>query len=234
MGDWHTLNLIRLFGFYLAAVFLISTYRRLQQYAAVYEIVEGARKNRWPNLYRMIEGHKGVFLTWGTLRPALLALFVTVVYTIASRVVWPHARLTPGDLWLARWAWLPVIGFGAGMLVVDTLGLLRVARIDRPAIEAKLKEAEDWLTSWQTPLIRRVTFGLVNPKSIVESQVQNALAMGVELVNRSLWWMSMQVSLRTAFGLTLWATWAAGRANAPLDATPGAAALGMAFPVWYG
>ena len=44
-------NLIRLFDFYLAAMFLLSTMRRLSQYRSIAAIVFSA-PGRWPRLLR--------------------------------------------------------------------------------------------------------------------------------------------------------------------------------------
>src|SRR5438270_553196 len=54
------------------------------------------------------------------------------------------------------------------------------------------------------------TLGYVNPRKIVHAEVRKALVETSKLLNTTLWWVSLQVSLRVAFGLTLWLTWAMG------------------------
>ena len=61
------LNLIHLFTFYLAAVFTVSTVRRLRQYHAVAQLAVAA-PNRWPRVLQQLRGHWFMFLTWATLR----------------------------------------------------------------------------------------------------------------------------------------------------------------------
>ncbi|VTS02935.1 hypothetical protein [Tuwongella immobilis] len=206
MAEIGQLNLIRVFGFYLAAMFVISTYRRLAQYRDVTELVVRA-PGRWPNLCRVITQHRRMFLTWATLRPALWALLVTVLYMFASRVIWPQANLTFVQLRTEWFMWPVLLALGGAMLTVDLLGIIRVAAFDQASIEKYLDEAEHWLTSWKAPLVSIVTFGAIRPRRIVDTEVRKALDMGKDLLHRTLWWMTMQVGLRTIFGLALWTAW---------------------------
>jgi hypothetical protein len=200
-------NLIRLFDFYLAAMFLLSTMRRLSQYRSIAAIVFSA-PGRWPRLLREMKQHGAIFFTWTTLRPAALALSLSVVHMIVSRVIWPSAYLTLIDLF-QYWYVLPVVLLTLmPMLGVDTYFLVRVGRIDRDETVKYLDQAEHWLTSWKAPVVRFLTLGYIDPRRMVNEEVRNALTALSDLMNRNFYWMSLQIGLRVLFGLVLWGIWA--------------------------
>src|SRR5262249_32454587 len=189
------------------AMFLLGTVRRFEQYRAIGGIVVAA-PGRWPRLLKEMREHRAIFLTWSTLRPAALALLLCVIHMIASRVVWPRAHLTALHL-LDSWGLLPLlIVAGVPMLAVDIYFLVRVGRIDKAETEKYLDLAESWLTGWKSTAVRVVTFGWVDPRRTVSEEVQKALVAISNLINRNLYWMSLQVGLRVVFGLTLWLSWA--------------------------
>src|SRR4051794_23085677 len=118
MSALRDLNLINLFGFYLAAMFLLGTMRRLALYRSVGAIMVAA-PTRWPRLLKVMREHRAIFLTWSTLRPAALALLLCVIHMIASRVVWPRAHLTAVHLF-DSWLTIPLLVAAAvPMLAVD-------------------------------------------------------------------------------------------------------------------
>lgn len=201
------LNLIHLFTFYLAAAFLLSTYRRFRQYHDVAQLAFAA-PNRWPRVLEQIKGHWIMFLTWTTLRPASIALGLLLMQMICSRLIWPTANLTIRDL-LDEWWLLPIVLIAmGGMLAVDLYFIVRVGAIDRRETERYLDEAEHWLRSWKAPLIQTLTLGYINPRGIVYAEVRKAVVDGRGLLHRTLWWVSAQAGLRTVYGLLLWSAWA--------------------------
>src|SRR5919202_291363 len=124
-----SVNLIHLFDFYLAAMFVLGTYRRIGQYRAFAALALGM-PGRWPRLFRLVHQYRTVFLTWNTILPSALALVIWVIHTLASRLVWRHASLTVADL-LDHWqVWPFVLLIGAAMVGVDTYFLVRVGVID--------------------------------------------------------------------------------------------------------
>jgi hypothetical protein len=200
-------NLIRLFDFYLAAMFLLGSWRRFGQYRTVAAIMFSA-PGRWPNLLRVMKQHRAVFFTWATIRPALTALSLAVIQTVCSRLIWPQADLTIVDI-LRHWFMLPLLILTVvPMLGVDIYFLIRVGRIDRAETVQYLDMAEKWLTSWKAPVVRWATLGYIDPRRMVSEEVRKALEMISDLVNSNLKWMSLQMGLRVLFGLTLWLTWA--------------------------
>lgn len=202
-----TINLIHLFTFYLASMFLIGTFRRVRQYHDVVQLAL-TFPNRWPKTLKQIHRHRMLFFTWATFRPAMLALALMLIQFICSRIIWPRATITPHDL-LGEWWMLPFVGTTAGgMILVDLYGVIFVGTMNRRETEAYLDEAEHWLSSWKAPLISTLTLGFLNPRRIVDTEVQKALIEGGSLVQRSLWWVSMQMGLRIVCGLTLWIAWA--------------------------
>src|SRR5436190_2613648 len=101
MEDFRHLNLIRLFDFYLALIFLVGTVARWRQYRAVLGMVR-AVPERWPHLFKLVRGHRSIFLTWSTVGPGLLALLLMLVQMIASRLIWPKAGLPHQGLTVDR------------------------------------------------------------------------------------------------------------------------------------
>jgi hypothetical protein len=212
MGGIWDLNLIHLFDFYLATTFLLSTASRVRQYSAVLALVRSFR-SRWPRLMELVKQHWSLFVTWETVAPALLALALIVIQTVASRLLWPEAGepangLTVGRLLQHPLAW-PAVGLsGLAMLAVDVYFIVAVAQVDRPAIEKYFDQAEFWLKSWAAPVVRTVTFGFVNPRKLVAVEVRTALLDASKVLNTNLWWVVLQAALRIAYGLSLWVTYA--------------------------
>jgi hypothetical protein len=208
MSWLHDLRLIRLFSFYLAAFFILSTYLRLRQYRTFLALVR-AMPNRWPRLLQLIRQHKGAFITWGTVLPLVLMLGLIVTNWTASTLLWPEAAdFTFGQL-LALWPAVPVVlTCGACMVAFDIYGALRVGAVNREQMEKYFDQAEYWLKSWAAPVVRIFTFGYVNPRKMVAVEVRTALVSASKLINYNLWWMSIQTGLRMAYGLSLWGAWA--------------------------
>lgn len=198
-------NLIRVFDFYLALMFLISLVRRWGVYwDAVYILV--AVRGRWPRLLQRLAEHQSLLLNWSFFRPVVLALCLTVAQMICSRLIWPRAVLTAADL-RSEWWRVPVILLPmVPMLAVDLFFLVRVGRFDRSETVKYLDQAENWL-GWKGPLVRVLTLGVVNPKRMVDTEVRKSLSEIGTTVQNSLWWVSAQIGLRLLFGLTLWTVW---------------------------
>jgi hypothetical protein len=207
MNEIAQLNLIHLFEFYLAVVFLVSTSVRIQHYRSILALVR-AVPGRWPRLFNLVRGHGNIFLTWGTVLPAILAFSLLLVHTLACRLVWPQANLTlgyVGDHLLAA----PVIALlGAAMLSVDWYATFTFGKIDRELMQRYFDQAEYWLRSWTAPVVHIFTLGYINPRRMVAVEVRKALIEASRLMNSTLWWVSLQVSCRVAFGLSLWLTYA--------------------------
>ncbi|HLJ96732.1 MAG TPA: hypothetical protein VKU02_26400 [Gemmataceae bacterium] len=205
-GLWH-LNLIRFFEFYLAVTCLASTAMRLRQYEAVVRLVR-AMPERWPRLLKLVKEHHSIFLTWATMLPALLALGLYLLHSLACRLIWPHAELTVRGLAELPVAVPIVAGLGIAMLVVDLYVTFTVGEVDRRLLERYFDQAEYWLRSWVAPVVQVFTLGYVNPRRLVTVEVRKALAEASRLLNVTLWWVSGQVGLRIAFGLSLWLAYA--------------------------
>jgi hypothetical protein len=213
-GLWNV-NLIRLFDFYLATTFLLSTAARLRQYAAVLGVLRSL-PGRWPRLLAVVKQHRGVFLTWETAAPAVLALVLMLIQMLASRLLWPQAGQPPEGLTLGRLfehlLALPFVGlFGLGMLAVDVYFILVVGEVDRREIEKYLDQAEFWLKSWAAPVLKTVTFGYVNPRKMVHAEVRTSLLSARQMLAVNLWWVVLQAALRIGYGVSLWLTYALTR-----------------------
>src|SRR5689334_2010298 len=125
--DWLLdLRPIRLFSFYLAVMFVLSTAVRLRQYHTVLTLVTRLR-SRWPNLTALVLAHRHILLNAATLRPLWLMLGLLAANTVASRLIWPQAdAVRIADL-LVAWPALPFVALtGLAMVCFDVYGLVRV------------------------------------------------------------------------------------------------------------
>jgi hypothetical protein len=200
------LNLIRIFDFYLALMFIISFLRRWNVYVDAVRLVVAVR-GRWPRLIQRLGEHKSRLLNWAFFRPAILALLLTVVQLIASRLIWPHAVITGPEL-RREWWWIPVILVPLiPMLAVDLYFVIRVGKFDHDETVKYFDQAESWL-GWKGPVVRWLTLGIVNPRRIVDEEVKKSLAEAHATLSSSLWWVTVQIGFRLLFGLTLWTVWA--------------------------
>jgi hypothetical protein len=209
MNWFSSVNLILLFDFYLAAMFVLGTYRRIAQYRAFASLALGMPA-RWPHLLQLVKTFRTIFLTWNTVLPSILALAIWAAHTLASRLIWHHAVLTGADLFSHWKAWSVVLPIGAAMLAVDIYFLVVVGEVDRIGIEKNFDQAEHWLSSWHAPAVRVLSLGYVNPRRMVHEEVRTALVAASNLLNNSLYWTCVQMGLRVLFGLGLWMTWAFG------------------------
>jgi hypothetical protein len=207
MSTFWNLNLIHLFDFYLMLALLAGIAQRCGRYQAIGRLVLSG-PSRWPRLLYLVRHHRMIFLTWSTVLPALLALGLSLIQWIASRKVWPHADLTAGEL-AEHWpAIAAVVPLGLAMLCVDIYGIIVVGELDRPLLEKYFDQAEYWLRSRTAHVVRVFTFGMINPRQMVNVEVRKALVEASQMLNTTLWWVTAQVGLRVAYGLSLWLTWA--------------------------
>lgn len=208
MHSFQTANLLRVFDFYLAATLLVSFARRYPVY------VDGARvvlafRGRWPRLVGRLSQNHGVLVTGQVLYPTAVALLLMAVQTVSSRVIWPTAEITAAEI-AAVW-WMQVVAVVAlvPMVAVDGYFLVRVGRFDRLETEQYFDEAEKWLGSWKTPVLRAVTLGYLDPARIVDAEVKKGMTELGATVAWVMRWVAIQAGCRIAFGLTLWLLWAA-------------------------
>lgn len=202
------LRLIRFFGFYLAVMFLLSTWVRLRQYGTIVSLVR-SMPNRWPNLLGLVKQHTHIFLTWGTVLPSALLLAVFTLNYAASKWLWPRAdEFTMEQLLSLYVAWPVVFGLGGAMIAFDLWGVVRVSELDQTEMEKYFDQAEYWLRSWTAPVVHFFTLGRINPRQMVAVEVRAALLSSSRMLNSTLWWVVTQAGLRIAFGVSLWLSYA--------------------------
>lgn len=204
------LNLINLFDFYLAAFFLLSTWRRWNQYRAILNLL-GRAPTRWPKLMSLLKDHRGILLNRATLAPTILAFLMMAIQMILSRLVLPDAAITGSHL-AEHWPFgIALLIAVVPMLLIDGYFLVRAGTVNDEETMKYLDRAESWLAGWKVTLVRTVTFGRINPRRIVEEEVRKALEELRKLMTRNFYWLALQYALRVGFGLTLWGTWALTR-----------------------
>ena len=199
-------NLIRVFDFYLAAMFVLSLYRRFSVYVDTVQLAISLH-TKYPRLASLLKNHKNLFLTGDVLRPTAVVAGLMATQFLLSRVVYPQATITVGGVTEVWWRVLSLACSTLPMVAVDCYFLVRVARIDRPAAEQYLTRAEHWLKSWKGPVIRKVTFGFLNPLEIVNSEVRKAMSQLSQTTRLTFWWIALQVACRMGCGLTIWGLW---------------------------
>lgn len=212
MNDVGSLNLIHFLDFYFALMFFAGSWRRLGQYHQVAKLVF-AGPARWPHLLKLVSQYRTIFWTWSMILPGLLALGLWLLQMLASRFVFPEAGTAADGLTVARlgqhWpALLVVLPLGAAMLALDLYTLYLIGQFDRERLESYFDQAEFWLRSKTAHVVRVVSFGYINPRRMVAEEVEKALVAVGDMLNFTLWWVSLQIGLRFAFGLSLWLTWA--------------------------
>jgi hypothetical protein len=205
-GPDQPLNLIRLFDFYLVMMFLLSFVRRWDVYWNAIRLLVSVR-GRWPKLLDRLADHKSLLLNWAFFRPAILAFILSVVQLVCSRWIFPKAVITGPQLQQEWWLVLIILVPLVPMLAVDLYFIIRVGKFDHGETVKYFDQAEEWL-GWKGPLVRVLTLGIVNPKKMVDQEVQKSLTEMQTTIASSLWWVITQMSLRLAFGLTLWTLWA--------------------------
>ncbi|MBI1830594.1 MAG: hypothetical protein HYR84_03980 [Planctomycetes bacterium] len=212
MNSFWTLNLIHFLDFYFALLFFAGIVRRWGQYHSVGNLVV-AGPNRWPNLLKLVSEYRTIFWTWSMILPALLALGLWLLQMAASRFVFPQAGSAENALTVGRlvefWPALLIIApLGLAMAALDVFTLYAIGQFDQEQLEKHFDEAEYWLRSKTAHVVRVVSFGFINPRRMVAEEVEKALVDVGDMLNFTLWWVSVQIGLRLAFALSLWLTWA--------------------------
>lgn len=202
-------NLIRLFDFYLAFLFLLGVYRRRSVYwdacRLAFSIVDRRKK-----LLTVVRTEKRELLTLETLRPVIVAVGLMVIQWLCSRLIWPQAEVPLNSLTVEWWKIVLVVAAFLPMLAVDLFFLIRIGQFDHGETEKYLDQAEQWLGGWKATAVHTLTFGVVNPKAMVQSEVKKGLQELGRTVRASMWWASVQTGLRLVFGVTIWLLWVLG------------------------
>ena len=206
MPPREPLNLIRVFDFYLALMFIVSLVRRREVYWNAIRLLIAVR-GRWPRLVQRLGEHSSLLLNWSFFRPAVLAMVLTILQMVCSRIIWPDAVLLGSALQDEWWKLAVIVVPLVAMLAVDAFFIIRVGRFDHAETVKYLDQAENWL-GWKGPLVRVLTLGFVDPHKMVDAEVKKNLAEIGTTVRSSLWWVSLQIGLRVFFGLALWTVWA--------------------------
>ena len=123
MSRFEAANLIRVFDFYLASMFLLSFARRYVVYWDALRLLVSLR-GRWPKLLDRLRQHHGVLVTREVIRPLLVALGLTIIQMVCSRVIWPQAELTVWEVEQSWWRLATVLLAAVPMVLVDVYFLV--------------------------------------------------------------------------------------------------------------
>lgn len=191
---------------------MASVIRRIELYRSVVGLIFNV-PGRWPKLLQLVHDHRMIFVRWSTIAPGALALLLLTTQLIASRLIWPEAGRPADGLTIARvleyWpSLLAIVPLGLCMVAIDLYGIIFVGQVDRAMLEGYFDQAEYWLKSRTSHVVKFFTFGFVNPHKMVSVEVEKALAEASNMLTQTFWWIVAQMSFRVAFGLSLWLTWA--------------------------
>src|SRR5438105_357632 len=166
-------NLIRVFDFYLALMFVVSLVRRWEVYWDAVRLLIAVH-GRWPRLVQRLADHHSLLLDRAFFRPALTALVLVIAQMVCSRLIWPHAVITGPEL-RDEWWWIAILAVPlVPMLAVDLYFVVRVGRFDHDETVKYFDQAEDWL-GWKGPLVRALTLAYVDPNRMVDEEVRKTL-----------------------------------------------------------
>lgn len=203
------MNLLRLFEFYLAAMFVISTVRRAGLYRSMVRLTVSLFR-RYQRLFDVLREEGRMLVTWSAGLPLVLTLVLWAMQATLTRLIFPHAELLLTELG-GRWWFVPALGLSViGMLIVDVYFVISIGDIDVVQAEKYFMQAESWLGTWRAKAVKAATFGYVDPHHIVKGEVKKALTTGQALLRTLLWWCVVQTGLRVLVGTTLWIIWAVG------------------------
>ncbi|MER3416682.1 MAG: hypothetical protein C4297_10795 [Gemmataceae bacterium] len=201
-----SLNLISLFQLYLFATFLLSIYVRYRQYRDLAALILSTPE-RWPRLLALIHKHRSVLFPNKTLIPTVLTFSLMAAHAVLYYMILPEAETTPDKLVHTWYLGLPTLILGLLMLYLDYDAIFNVWKVDRQQIEQQLDQAEYWLGSWVSPVIRFFTLGRIDPRRMVSDQVLKALTQASMDLHRMMWRWGGQIAVRIGFALGLWLTW---------------------------
>lgn len=203
--EWlHDLRPIRLLSLYLVFLFCVSTVLRIHQYQSIFSLVSRFG-SRWPNLLKLVLEHRRVLMGWDTLRPLLLMLVLIAINSIACNLIWPSASNYRADAFFAKVPLASVaVVLGLAMISFDLYTVFNVGSFDESAVSKHFDLAESWLRGWKAPAVQVLSFGFINPRSIVSQEVRTALEGATGWLAGTFRWTAMQAGLRIAFGLSLW------------------------------
>jgi hypothetical protein len=202
------LHPIRLFNFYLAVVFIVTTLINIRDYRHLLGVARSL-PSRWPRLFDLLKKHAHIFFTWRMAAPVLASLGLLLVQMFVTQVVAPSAdeKLT-GALMLEVWPTLPFVFVAAAVMIAfDVYANWGLLNLNRAEIEKYFDQAEFWLKSWTAPVVHVLSLGYINPRQMVAAEVRTALLNASDVVNRTLWWTAGQAGFRILCGLSLWLTY---------------------------
>ncbi|MFL5328064.1 MAG: hypothetical protein ACJ8C4_04060 [Gemmataceae bacterium] len=197
------MNLLSLFGFYLAAMCIISIVRRLDLYRAMAHLGLVLLR-KYQKLFGRIQEQRAVLFTGSIILPAAMTGVLWAAQTVLTRLIFPHANVTFSQLATRWWALAAVLLPSVAVIAIDAYFLIRVGQIDTAATEKYFQQAEGWIGTWKSKLVRAATFGKIDPHRMVDDEVKKALVAGNKLIHSALWWTVVQTAARLLLGLGLW------------------------------
>lgn len=196
------LNLLRVFIWYVTALFVASLALRVRFYSAVYAVTRYVARS-CPNVFRLI--HQHLFLC---VRDRLLALVyayggILAAYLVLSRWVWKDARVSPAELAeLDPAILLLTLVMSGSMIAVDLVLTLQTSVIDEKRVTEDLQYAESWLGSRLSMVLN--VLGRWNPiKNYADHATAETMLWLNILFRGSMRMMILQTSLRIIVGTCL-------------------------------
>lgn len=204
LSQW---NLLGTFERYLMLSFVLSLAIRFQQYRINIRFFLRLPRE-WPEMFKVIKEHSGVFLTWTMIVPVSITFSVLAAHTLCLRLVFRDADVTWPELWAHWGTLLPIVGIGLLMLTMDAIAIFSSGQTDFDEIEQNLSRGEFALTSRMMKAVKWISFKSVDPEKIVENRIKETFGhLRLLLIGQLRRW-SFHTAVRIAFGFLLWISWA--------------------------
>jgi hypothetical protein len=192
---WYA-DILRFFGWYITAAFVVSLFVRWRLYMAFYRIATFFAKE-CPNVFLLLHRHWPALVKNGV-TPLLVAYtLILALFFLCTRVVFPGSTLTLSEIERSP-ALLAMTVAGLGcMVAVDCWLIFSVGSIDAQFAQAELRYAEEWLGG---RIVRALDFlGKYNPiRAYADYQTRMVVQEFNALFRYNLKVMTFQVAIRSA------------------------------------
>lgn len=201
--ELSAINFMAAYERYLILTFVLSLMLRFRQYQNNVRFA-WAVPHYWPNVLEVIKKHSSIFVTWTTILPVAITFGILLSHTVCYRLIWSEAVVTPEGLREHPVVATFLLPVSLWMIVLDVTTLFRASQMDFTEIERNLAKGEFALTSRALSALRFASFGLFNPRKLVENRVADSLhGVRLALLAQLRAW-SFHTAVRISFGFLLW------------------------------
>jgi hypothetical protein len=190
---WYA-DLLRFFGWYITAAFVISLFIRWRLYTAFYRTATYFAKE-CPNVFLLVHRHWPALIKNGVTPLAVAYALVLLLFVICTRLVFPGSTLNLAELERTPGLLAAILALLGGMIAVDCWLIFTVGKFDEQFAQAELRFAEEWLGG---RIVRALDFlGQYNPiRRYADYQTRKVVEEFNALFRYNLKVMTFQVAVR--------------------------------------